>query len=96
MVIYPQEGDTEGFKNEDFLELNNDQKKFWLTGAIEALVHVAAAKSEEQGKCVYDWYYTDTPQKNGLIIVSMETYPDSTPGAVILALTERGCGTYRK
>ena len=86
----------EGFTNKDFLKLNNEQKKFWLTGAIEALTHVAAAKSHKQGKCVYDWYYTDTSKQNGIILGSIEKYPDATPSAVLLALTERKCGAYRK
>ncbi len=85
-----------GFLNKDFLTLTNEQKKFWLTGSIEALVYVAAAKTKKQGKCVANWYYTDTPRKNGLILGSIEKYPDSTPSAVLLALTERECGTYRK
>lgn len=95
-TIYPQEGDSEGFKNRDFLLLEDEQVKYWLTGAIEALYHVAAAKSEEKGQCVFDWYYTDTPQKNGIILGSIEKYPNSTPSAVLLALTELECGTYRK
>ena len=87
---------AEGFKNKDFLKLENSEQKYWLTGAIGALFHVAAAKSEKQGQCVYDWYYTDTAKKNGIILGSMGKYPDSTPSAVLLALTERQCGTYRK
>jgi len=85
-----------GFWNKDFLMLTKEQKKFWITGAIEALTYVAAAKKEKQGQCVYDWYYTDTSKKNGLILGSIEKYPNSTPSAVLLALTERECGTYRK
>lgn len=84
------------FNNNDFLKLENEQKKFWLTGAIGVLVHVAAAKSKKQGQCVYDWYYTDNPKKVGLIIASMEKYPNSTPSAILLALSERSCGVFRK
>jgi hypothetical protein len=87
---------AEGFNNKDFLKLENEQKKFWLLGAIESLTYVAAAKSTKQGQCVHDWYHTDNPKKVGLIIASMEKYPDVTPGAIILALSERVCGTYRK
>ena len=87
---------AEGFKNKNFLALENEQKKFWLAGAIGALFHVAAAKSEKKGQCVYDWYYTDTAMKNGIILGSMEKYPNATPSAVLLALTEKKCGTYRK
>ena len=87
--------DKNGFRNSQFLTLTDEQKKYWITGTIEALAYVAAAKSQQQGQCVVDWYYTDTPRKNGLILGSIEKYPDSTPSAVILALTERECGTYR-
>jgi hypothetical protein len=87
---------AEGFKNKNFLKLENNEKKFWLTGSIEALTHVAAAKNKKTGWCVHDWYYTDTAVKNGIILGSIEKYPDSTPSAVLLALTERECGTYRK
>ena len=88
---------SEGFLAKDFLELPDTNKKFWIQGAMHALGAVAAAKSEKQGNCVYDWYFGDQrAERNGLILASMEKYPDAYPIAILLALTERECGEYRK
>ncbi|MCJ8270943.1 MAG: hypothetical protein MJK04_16260 [Psychrosphaera sp.] len=78
------------------MKLNDEAKKFWLIGAVEALTHVAAAKSKQTGQCVHNWYYADVATMNGIILGSMKKYPNSTPGAVLLALSEGTCGTYRK
>lgn len=94
VTFYPQITIADGFDNKGFLSLENAQKKFWIDGAIDTLGHVAAIKSKEQGQCVYDWYYNDTANKNGLILASMTKYPDHTPSAILIALTERACEKY--
>lgn len=93
-TFYPQISNAEGFNNRDFLAMSDVQKKFWLSGAIDTLGHVAAIKSKSHGKCVYDWYFKDTANKNGLILASMEKYPDHSPTTVLMALAKRACGTF--
>ena len=93
-VFYPQTSEAKGFNNRDFLAMPDVQKKFWLSGAIDILGHVAAIKSKSQGKCVYDWYFKDTANKNGLILASMKKYPDHSPTTVLMALAKRACGTF--
>jgi len=95
--LYPQEALSKGFENRHFLEMGDTQKKFWLDGAITALSHVAASRDKKAGECVYNWYFGDKiADRNGLIIASMKKYPDIRPTAVLMALTERECGTYWK
>lgn len=72
-----------------------EQQKFWLGGAMETLVHVAAFKGKKIGQCVNDWYFGDQQVKrNGLIFASMKKYPDHTPTVILLALTQKACGRY--
>ena len=85
------------FTAKDFLQLSDEQKKFWIEGAVDAYGQVAAAKSNDLGKCVLQWYYGDKiAERNSLILASMKKYPDIIPSAIMLALTERACGTFRK
>lgn len=84
------------FTGEDFLELHGEAKKFWLDGAITAFAQVAAARDKATGQCIYNWYFAgDIAQKNGLIEASMKKYADAKPTAILLALTEHACGSYR-
>lgn len=86
----------EGFRSKHFLEISDEHKKFWLDGAITAFAHMAATKNQTLGKCVYDWYFSEKiGERNWLILESMKKYPDATPTAVLLAITERECGAYR-
>ena len=88
---------AEDFTNKDFLTLQEAHQKFWIQGSIDSLAHVAAAKSKQTGRCVIEWYYGDEyAARNGLILASMRKYPDAQPTAVMLALTERACGVFRK
>ena len=70
-------------------------KNFWLQGAMAAFAHMAATYSQEKGQCVYGWYFSEQiGERNWLILESMKKYPDVSPTAVLLALTERACGKY--
>ncbi len=89
--------ENQGFRASDFLALPDEQKKFWLHGAMLAFSHIAAAKDQDLGVCVHDWYFgEDKSYKDGLILASMEKYSHATPTAVLLALSEQHCGEYRK
>ncbi len=88
---------AEDFTNKDFLTLQEAHQKFWIQGAVDALSQVAAAKANETGRCVMEWYYGPKhAARNGLILASMEKYPDAHPRAIVLALIERACGVIRK
>lgn len=88
---------AEDFTNKDFLTLQEAHQKFWIQGAVDVLGHVAAAKSKQTGRCVLEWYYGDQyAERNSLILASIRKYPDAHPSAVMLALTERACGVFRK
>lgn len=83
--------------SKDFLALPEAHQKFWIQGAMDVLIQIAAAKSTEQGQCVADWYFSDKQaQRNSLIIASMKKYPAYTPRIIFVALTEKACGSYRK
>ena len=93
-AFYPQISEAKNFDSKDFLAMPDVQKKFWLSGAISTLSHVAAYKSKSHGKCVYDWYFKDTANQNGLILASMAKYSTHTPTTILIALTKRVCGDF--
>ena len=95
LALYPQQASADGFNNRDFLQMQPEQQKFWLSGAIDTLVHVAAFKDKQIGQCVTDWYFGEkTAERNWLILESFKKYPDHTPTVVLLALTQKACGKY--
>ena len=95
ITSYPQNVRADIFKNSDFLEMQEERQKFWLTGALETLVHVAAFKNKDLGQCVNDWYFSEKmAERNWLIMESIKKYPDHTPSAILVALTQRACGEY--
>lgn len=92
MISLPAVADS--FKNKDFLVLNNDQKKYFMRSAIDTLGFVAAYKDRKKGRCVWEWYFKDITNKNGLIEAYMKKYPEKAPSLVLIALTEKDCGQY--
>lgn len=96
-LLYPQKSgaQSQAFTNKDFLQLPEMQQKGFIDGAVSTLYQMAAQESAEIGQCVYDWYYGDKrAERNGLILRSMEQYPDNLPSVIIVALTENACGRY--
>lgn len=55
---------------------------------------VAGYKDKEQGRCVWEWYYQDMADKNGLIEAYMEKYPENVPSSILIALAEEACGAF--
>ncbi|MBV1873870.1 MAG: hypothetical protein KUG80_03765 [Gammaproteobacteria bacterium] len=96
-MVVPGAVHAEDFTNKDFLKLQETHQKFWIQGAVDALAQVASAKDNKTGRCIMEWYYGPKhAARNGLILASIEKYPDAHPSAVMLALTERACGVFRK
>lgn len=94
-AIYPQNVWAEGFSSREFLEMQPENQKFWLSGAIDTLGHIAAFKGKVVGQCVIDWYFGEkVGERNWLILESMKKYPEQTPTVILVALTERACGKY--
>jgi hypothetical protein len=94
--LYPQTALGEGFKNKDFLKLENNEKKYWLLASIETLWQVEALKNKKTAQCIADWYYKDVANKNALLLASMRKYPNYAPIAILVALTEKSCGNYAR
>ena len=87
---------AEGFKNKDFLKLEDNEKKIWLLASIETLWQIEALENKKTAQCISDWYYKDVANKNAQILGSMKKYPDYAPIAILVALTEQSCGSYAR
>lgn len=90
--LYPQQAFAESFKNSDFLELKENEKKYWILASIETIWQVQTHKNKVIAQCIADWYYKDVANKNGLLIGYAEKYPDHTPTTVLVTLLEKACG----
>jgi hypothetical protein len=95
-MTFIQQSYAQGIKNSDFLELPPEEQKFFLSGAIDTLGHVAFQRNEAKGKCIFDWYFNkvDNSKQNGVIFASFKKYPEYTPSSILIALTEKQCGRY--
>lgn len=85
------------FTGSDFNALNDVQKQYWLYGFIDATAQIAAAKDNTKGQCIANWYYGPLHAKNkGLIFAAMQKYHNKRATAVLVALLEHACGSFRK
>ncbi len=95
LVFLTHQSHATNFTNKDFLTMPKLQQKGFLDGVINTLWQVAAQNDSDTGQCIVDWYFgEETAQRNGLIFKSMNQYPTYTPSAIVIALTERECGSY--
>ena len=95
MFSYSEKASADAFTNKDLLALPELQRKGYIDGVISTLWQVAALENLETGQCVVDWYYGEKiKERNWLIMRSLEKYPDYRPENILIALTERACGSY--
>ena len=79
--------------NRDFMQGTPASRSVWLDAAVLMTGHVIFLRDEQQGRCIWDWYYNNPDAAQDLIYRSMEAHPDSTPTGVLIALMQRECGT---
>ena len=88
---------ADNFKASDFLKLQSMNQRFWISGSIGTLIHVANAKDRKIGDCIANWYYSDKKaERNTLILAAMKKHSDKQPSTIMIALTEHVCGKFRK
>ena len=65
-----------------------------MDGAIMMAGGIAAINTEDQGACIYRWYFDeDVHAARKKIQATMQDYPDVPPSGVIIAVLQKQCGS---
>lgn len=84
------------YKSSQFLEFSEGQRDWFYNGAFMAIGHVVSTQDQQQGKCVWDWYFKNTANRIPLIEGAMKSYPDHSPTAIFIGLLEKDCGKFKR
>lgn len=92
-LTYPQTGLAETFKASDFLKWQLKSQTTYIRTSVGMASLIAGRNSKQQGECLDEWYFNDTPLRDRFILDTMKRVPDYHPRAVILAVLEKQCGS---
>lgn len=88
------EADT--FTASDFLTWDKESKVLFMDSAVLMAGSVASLNTKGQGRCIYDWYFSEGVEEvRRSILSTMSAYPDHAPTGVIIAHAQKVCGSLR-
>ena len=99
-MFYPQNLYAEGFTSADVLAWSEEGQNSYFNTSI-SMIGILATRTGSHGEiatCLNTWYWNDEgsdPAKNALIRNVMKNLPDHHPQAVILAVVEKYCGSFK-
>lgn len=99
-LIYPQLSHAQDFTSADVLEWDQEAQDSYFNTSV-GMIAILATQTGSHGHiadCLNDWYWTDDgndPAKNDLIRDVMNGLRDYHPQAVIIAVVEKHCGTFK-
>lgn len=95
-AIHPQNASAEHPKSSEFLTYSEGQREWWFSGTFETMGHVVSLKNEEQGNCIWNFYFKAPEQRRSELEAAMRQHPDHSPTAISIALVQRACGKFNE
>lgn len=89
------QADDERYTAGEFLEQPEFNRSSYISVSLMAANLIAMDNDKEQADCIGDWYSADRKGRNELIYRMMEKHPDYHPMAIIIAIAERECGSFK-
>ena len=84
------------FKGSDFLEWPENSQKTFMDAAILMAGGIAAINTDQQGQCIYNWYFNDRIESiRNKIRKTMTEHSKHPPSGVIIAMAQKECGSMR-
>ncbi|MEM6890150.1 MAG: hypothetical protein AAF636_18745 [Pseudomonadota bacterium] len=99
-MSFPQLLWANEFTASDVLKWGQEAQNSYFNTSV-GMIAILAARTGEHGHvadCLNDWYWTDDgndPKKNDLFREVMSTLGTYHPQAVILAVVEKHCGSFK-
>lgn len=91
----PVQADEDMFTAGEFLKQPEFNRSSYIRVSLMAANMIAIDNDKEQADCIGDWYFADQKGRDELIYGMMEKHPDYHPMAIILAVAERECGSFK-
>lgn len=85
----------DGFKSSKFLTYPEDSQKSYIGSSAMMAGLIATQNQPGQAKCVDEWATKDFEANYRKVVGTMKTFPDHHPTAVILAVLQKACGSFK-
>lgn len=98
VATYPDQTSAQGFTGAQFLERSVDAQGAYIDVAVQMAGFVAAQNNGPQAKCIDDWYLVGNGTRDRRvkeITAAMRANPTYHPGAVVIAVLQKACGSFK-
>ena len=83
------------FTSAEFLKWKADTRDFYVRTTVGTASLIARQNDKRHAKCLEDWYFVDETKSNAEIYNAMEFNSEVHPRAIILAILQKNCGTFK-
>jgi hypothetical protein len=77
--------------NAQLLKLSTSELRYWVHGAFSGLGHGLIHTGNQQGHCIWNWYFGAKESRFATIRAAFERYPNAGPSSTIVAIADRVC-----
>lgn len=88
-------GAEEAFKSSKFLTYPAQSQKSYITSSAMMAGLIASQNNRAQAVCIDDWVAQQSGQGYGPVVEAMRKLPDYHPSAVIVAVLDKACGSFK-
>jgi hypothetical protein len=85
----------DGFKSSKFLTYPEESQRGYITSSAMMAGMIATQNQPGQAKCVDEWATTKFDASFRTVVGTMKLFPDHHPTAVILAVLQQACGSFK-
>lgn len=85
----------DGFKSSAFLAYPLASQKSYITSSAMMAGLIATQNAPKQAKCIDEWVAQQSDQGYATVIEAMKKFPANHPSAVIVAVLDKACGSFR-
>ena len=78
--------------SKNLLQSTDEQRYYWLNGAVTTLSQLISLRNSEQGACAAKWYLDDRARAQKILEEKVKESPTEGPSMVLIKLFEEACG----
>jgi len=94
-LFYPQISAAQQLRGAEILNWPSDSQGFYFRTSVAMAGLIAARNNKKQAGCVDRWYFSDRAKSDAAIVKAMRKNSDFHPQAIILAMLQKACGSFR-
>jgi hypothetical protein len=82
------------YTSREFLQLTQDQRKFFYAGAFTALGHLVSQYDEQKSGCIWGWFFDKPDERTVFLEDVMRKYPEQSPTLTFIGVLQKDCGKF--